>query len=59
MTITDVASALSDAYLSICMAEHWLEPVQADNVRAVLADIEQVRMKVAHLMVAASRLAQQ
>jgi len=55
----DAAEALANAYLSICMAEHGLEPLQADKVRAVRADIAQVRTTVAHLMVAVSRLARQ
>jgi len=55
----DAAEALGHAYLSICMAEHGLESLQADKVRAVRAEIEQLRTTVGHLMVAVCRLAQQ
>jgi len=56
MTVVDVAAAVSDAYISLCEAERYLTPVQADTVIAVLAEVRQVRAKVGDLMIAAGAL---
>jgi len=58
MTITEVASALSDAFISLCEAERYLAPVQADPVTAVLAEVRQVRAKIGDLMIAAGALSE-